>query len=53
MSKIPYGEGIKLNLTDIFLFKLSSGKDVENHLSNIRDILADTNNDWEKRVDAV
>jgi hypothetical protein len=33
--------------------KVSSGKEVENHLSNIRDTLADTNNDWEKRVDAV
>jgi hypothetical protein len=37
----------------LFLFKLSSGKDVENHLSTIRDTLADTNNDWEKRVEAV
>ena len=26
---------------------------MENHLTNVRDILADTNNDWEKRVDAV
>jgi len=33
--------------------KLSSGKNVENHLSNIRDTLADTNNDWEKRAEAV
>jgi hypothetical protein len=32
---------------------LSSGKDVENHLSNIRDTLADTNNDWEKRAEAL
>ncbi|CAM4936063.1 unnamed protein product [Rotaria socialis] len=31
----------------------SSGKDVENQLLNIRDTLADTNNDWEKRVDAL
>ncbi|CAF2411295.1 unnamed protein product [Rotaria sp. Silwood2] len=32
---------------------LSSGKDVENQLLNIRDILADTNNDWEKRIEAL
>jgi CLIP-associating protein 1/2 len=32
---------------------LSSGKDVENQLSSIRDTLADTNNDWEKRVEAL
>jgi hypothetical protein len=48
MSTIPYGIYISC-----FLFKLSSGKDVENHLSTIRDTLADTNNDWEKRVEAV
>jgi CLIP-associating protein 1/2 len=33
--------------------KLSSGKDVENQLASVRDTLADTNNDWEKRVEAV
>jgi hypothetical protein len=33
--------------------KILSGKDVENHLLNIRDTLADTNNDWEKRVETV
>jgi len=32
---------------------ISSGKDVENQCSNIRDILGDTNNDWEKRVEAL
>ncbi|CAF1131653.1 unnamed protein product [Adineta steineri] len=32
---------------------LSSGKDVENQLTSVRDILADTNNDWEKRVEAL
>ncbi|CAF0975378.1 unnamed protein product [Rotaria sp. Silwood1] len=32
---------------------ISSGKDVENQLLNIRDTLADTNNDWEKRVEAL
>ncbi|CAF1691226.1 unnamed protein product, partial [Adineta ricciae] len=32
---------------------MSSGKDVENQLSTIRDTLADTNNDWEKRVEAL
>ncbi|CAF1047791.1 unnamed protein product [Rotaria sordida] len=31
----------------------SSGKDVENQLLNIRDTLADTNNDWEKRIEAL
>jgi len=32
---------------------LSSGKDVENQLISIREILADTNNDWEKRAEAL
>ncbi|CAF1603182.1 unnamed protein product [Adineta ricciae] len=32
---------------------LSSAKDVENQLVIIRDTLADTNNDWEKRVEAL
>ncbi|CAF0866930.1 unnamed protein product [Adineta steineri] len=32
---------------------LSSGKDVENQLTNVRETLADTNNDWEKRVEAL
>ncbi|CAF5203698.1 unnamed protein product, partial [Rotaria magnacalcarata] len=31
----------------------SSSKELENQLFSIRDILADTNNDWEKRVDAI
>ncbi|CAF3365569.1 unnamed protein product [Rotaria sp. Silwood1] len=31
----------------------SSGKEIENQLLSIRDILADTNNDWEKRVEAL
>ncbi|UJR21229.1 hypothetical protein I4U23_024325 [Adineta vaga] len=32
---------------------ISSGKDVENQLLAVREILADTNNDWEKRVEAI
>ncbi|CAF3437384.1 unnamed protein product [Rotaria socialis] len=31
----------------------SSSKELENQVFSIRDILADTNNDWEKRVDAI
>lgn len=43
-----------MNLRVSFSFvQLSSGKDVENQLISIRDILADTNNDWEKRAEAV
>ena len=30
-----------------------SPKDVDQHMSQINDCLADTNNDWEKRVDSV
>ncbi|CAF0978802.1 unnamed protein product [Didymodactylos carnosus] len=33
--------------------QLLSGKDVEQQLSNIRDTLADTNTDWEKRIDTL
>ncbi|CAF0724124.1 unnamed protein product [Didymodactylos carnosus] len=33
--------------------QLLSGKDVDQQLSNVRETLADTNNDWEKRVDAL
>lgn len=35
------------------LFQFSSAKEVENQLLSIRDILADANNDWEKRAEAV
>jgi len=37
-----------------FIFcQLFSGKEVTERLTKIKEILSDTNNDWEKRVEAV
>jgi CLIP-associating protein 1/2 len=33
--------------------KIYSAKDVDQHMSQINDCLADLNNDWEKRVDSL
>ena len=37
----------------LLLLQVSSGKEIETQLLSVRDILADANNDWEKRIEAV
>ena len=37
----------------LFFLQIYSCKDVQSHITKTKDILSDSNNDWEKRVESV